>query len=159
MQYKSSCLEINSRNAYLFLRKNKLRDDHWKDISYNSQTTREPKRSLLLLFSTKGRGIPGIPSSLSANLAREKLWLMMMPFVNCRWKRDAEGNKVTDGGKPILEFVAIKRRDNGIWALPGVLDIAFIYFLPCSERVPWPSGHSVSQSYIYFWSGIYFLVC
>ncbi|KAM4632273.1 ADP-ribose pyrophosphatase, mitochondrial [Discoglossus pictus] len=38
-----------------------------------------------------------------------------------RWKRDAEGEKVTDAtsGKPILQFVAIQRKDCGQWAIPG----------------------------------------
>ncbi|KAM4698187.1 ADP-ribose pyrophosphatase, mitochondrial isoform 2-T2 [Rhinophrynus dorsalis] len=38
-----------------------------------------------------------------------------------RWKRDAEGQKVMDpaSGKPILQFVAIQRKDCGQWAIPG----------------------------------------
>jgi ADP-ribose pyrophosphatase len=38
-----------------------------------------------------------------------------------RWKRDSKGNKVThpDSGKNILQFVAIKRKDCGEWAIPG----------------------------------------
>ncbi|XP_068099930.1 ADP-ribose pyrophosphatase, mitochondrial isoform X2 [Hyperolius riggenbachi] len=38
-----------------------------------------------------------------------------------RWKRDAAGEKVTDpeSGKPILQFVAIQRKDCGQWAIPG----------------------------------------
>ena len=41
------------------------------------------------------------------------------PIVT-RWKRDPAGNKVSSDGKPLLEFVAIKRRDTGEWAIPGV---------------------------------------
>ena len=41
------------------------------------------------------------------------------PIVT-RWKRDASGEKVMMKGKPCLEFVAIRRKDNGEWALPGV---------------------------------------
>ncbi|XP_001623658.2 ADP-ribose pyrophosphatase, mitochondrial isoform X2 [Nematostella vectensis] len=39
--------------------------------------------------------------------------------VVTRWKRDNKGNKVLQGGKPVLEFVAIKRKDTGEWAIPG----------------------------------------
>ena len=37
-----------------------------------------------------------------------------------RWKRDSSGEKVIRDGKPVLEFVAIERRDCSEWALPGV---------------------------------------
>lgn len=40
--------------------------------------------------------------------------------LSLRWKRDASGGKVMQDGKPVLEFVAIKRKDTGDWALPGV---------------------------------------
>ncbi|XP_022374880.1 ADP-ribose pyrophosphatase, mitochondrial isoform X2 [Enhydra lutris kenyoni] len=38
-----------------------------------------------------------------------------------RWKRDSSGNKITHpiSGKNILQFVAIKRKDCGEWAIPG----------------------------------------
>nr|XP_042113684.1 ADP-ribose pyrophosphatase, mitochondrial isoform X2 [Peromyscus maniculatus bairdii] len=38
-----------------------------------------------------------------------------------RWKRDESGNKITHpvSGKCILQFVAIKRKDCGEWAIPG----------------------------------------
>ncbi|NWI48188.1 NUDT9 protein, partial [Picathartes gymnocephalus] len=41
--------------------------------------------------------------------------------VVTRWKRDGSGNKVAHPvtGKNILQFVAIKRRDCGEWAIPG----------------------------------------
>ena len=41
------------------------------------------------------------------------------PIVS-RWQRDGKGERVTMGGKPVLEFVAIKRKDTGDWAIPGV---------------------------------------
>ena len=41
------------------------------------------------------------------------------PIVT-RWKRDSAGNKIFTNGKPLLEFVAIKRKDTGEWAIPGV---------------------------------------
>jgi len=40
------------------------------------------------------------------------------PLVT-RWKRDSSGKKVIRDGKPVLEFVAIERRDCSEWALPG----------------------------------------
>lgn len=41
--------------------------------------------------------------------------------VVTRWKRDRSGNKIAHPvtGKNILQFVAIKRRDCGEWAIPG----------------------------------------
>eukprot|EP01129_Flabellula_baltica_P017357 TRINITY_DN9600_c0_g1_i1.p1 TRINITY_DN9600_c0_g1~~TRINITY_DN9600_c0_g1_i1.p1 ORF type:complete len:299 (+),score=78.52 TRINITY_DN9600_c0_g1_i1:1256-2152(+) len=39
--------------------------------------------------------------------------------VVTRWKRDEEGNVVQRDGQGVLEFVAIKRNDNGQWAIPG----------------------------------------
>lgn len=38
-----------------------------------------------------------------------------------RWKRDRSGNKIAHpvSGKNILQFVAIKRKDCGEWAIPG----------------------------------------
>ncbi|XP_021574503.1 ADP-ribose pyrophosphatase, mitochondrial isoform X2 [Carlito syrichta] len=38
-----------------------------------------------------------------------------------RWKRDSSGNKILHpvSGKHILQFVAIKRKDCGEWAIPG----------------------------------------
>ena len=41
------------------------------------------------------------------------------PIVT-RWKRDGNGQVVMVNGKPRLEFVAIKRKDTGEWAIPGV---------------------------------------
>jgi len=41
------------------------------------------------------------------------------PIVT-RWKRDSEGKVEVVKGKPRLEFVAIRRKDTGDWAIPGV---------------------------------------
>lgn len=41
------------------------------------------------------------------------------PIVT-RWKRDSKGKIVMVDGRPRLEFVAIKRKDTGVWAIPGV---------------------------------------
>jgi len=40
------------------------------------------------------------------------------PIVT-RWKRDGKHQKILVKGKPVLEFVAIKRKDEGSWAFPG----------------------------------------
>jgi predicted NUDIX family NTP pyrophosphohydrolase len=40
------------------------------------------------------------------------------PIVT-RWKRNQSGEIEKKGGLQVLEFVAIKRRDNGAWAIPG----------------------------------------
>ncbi|XP_028396887.1 ADP-ribose pyrophosphatase, mitochondrial-like [Dendronephthya gigantea] len=40
------------------------------------------------------------------------------PLVT-RWKINGKGQRVQENGKPILEFVAIKRKDNEQWAIPG----------------------------------------
>jgi len=41
------------------------------------------------------------------------------PIVT-QWKRDEKGHVVKDShGNPILQFVTIKRNDNGQWAIPG----------------------------------------
>ena len=41
-------------------------------------------------------------------------------FSLARWKHDEQGNRLFIDGKPVLEFVAIRRKDNGEWAIPGV---------------------------------------
>ena len=38
----------------------------------------------------------------------------------CSWKCDAQGNCVLQDGKQVLEFIAVKRADNKMWAIPGV---------------------------------------
>lgn len=40
--------------------------------------------------------------------------------VVTRWRKNSSGKTEMADGKPCLEFVAIKRRDTGEWALPGV---------------------------------------
>lgn len=53
-------------------------------------------------------------------------------FIN-RWKRDDIGNVVMKEGKKVLEFVAIFRKDNKLWSIPGVscsqLQIITLMFL------------------------------
>ena len=42
------------------------------------------------------------------------------PIVT-RWKRDEKGKQVYEpsSGRPVLQFVAIQRRDTSEWAIPG----------------------------------------
>lgn len=49
----------------------------------------------------------------------------------CRWKRDETGSQVLhkDTGKPILQFIAVQRRDSGMWAIPGVASYIWRFFL------------------------------
>ncbi|KAK3101394.1 hypothetical protein FSP39_003210, partial [Pinctada imbricata] len=39
--------------------------------------------------------------------------------VVTRWKRDDKGQRMRQDGKYMLEFVAIQRKDNNLWSLPG----------------------------------------
>ncbi len=51
-------------------------------------------------------------------------------WMTRRWKRDDNNRIVVDENfHPLLEFVAIKRKDNGEWAIPGVRP-AFCASLP-----------------------------
>ncbi len=43
----------------------------------------------------------------------------MDPIVS-RWRRDGSGERVVRGDRPVLEIVAVQRKDNREWALPGV---------------------------------------
>lgn len=54
-------------------------------------------------------------------MKKQKIMLVFF-VIFCRWKRDRSGNKIAHPvtGKNILQFVAIKRRDCGEWAIPGV---------------------------------------
>lgn len=47
-----------------------------------------------------------------------------------RWKVDAKGAKVNHSvsKQPILQFVSIKRKDCGEWAIPGVSGHIYIFF-------------------------------
>ncbi|KAL3836664.1 hypothetical protein ACJMK2_022086 [Sinanodonta woodiana] len=39
--------------------------------------------------------------------------------VITRWKYDVTGQKIMEDGKPVFEFVAVRRLDTGLWSLPG----------------------------------------
>eukprot|EP00052_Salpingoeca_macrocollata_P022389 m.194400 g.194400 ORF g.194400 m.194400 type:complete len:1763 (-) comp21786_c0_seq1:135-5423(-) len=40
-------------------------------------------------------------------------------MIVTRWKKNAAGGKVERGGKSMLEFLAVKRASEGVWAIPG----------------------------------------
>lgn len=68
-------------------------------------------------------GLPRNPSGRTGMWARGLLgrWgpnHAADPLVT-RWKHDEQGNRSFTDGKPVLEFVAIKRKDSGEWAIPG----------------------------------------
>lgn len=46
-----------------------------------------------------------------------------------RWKKTPEGTVMERFGKSVLEFVAIQRRDNLQWALPGVSEGIYVIFI------------------------------
>ena len=37
-----------------------------------------------------------------------------------RWKKNSDGVIIEDNGQKVLEFVAVQRKDNQQWAIPGV---------------------------------------
>ena len=49
----------------------------------------------------------------------------------CSWKRDERGEMARHEGTghPILQFLAIERRDNHEWAIPGVCIASTVYTL------------------------------
>jgi len=56
-------------------------------------------------------------------------------FCVCRWKRDEDGERIIhpESGKPVLQFVAVLRRDCGEWALPGVSTLNFCRVRVCAR--------------------------
>jgi len=50
--------------------------------------------------------------------------------MHCRWKRDDKREQVKDSSTclPVLQFVAIQRRDTKEWAIPGVSDFSIFLF-------------------------------
>ena len=55
-------------------------------------------------------------------LLLRQLGLSLLQCLFGRWKRDKSNAVVRHPktGKPVLQFVAIVRRDHGDWAIPGV---------------------------------------
>ena len=50
--------------------------------------------------------------------------IIIIIIVNAfRWKRDSNDEIVKNGDKPVAQFIAVQRRDNNEWAIPGVSEI------------------------------------
>ena len=50
--------------------------------------------------------------------------IIIIIIVNAfRWKRDSNDEIVKNGDKPVAQFIAVQRRDNNEWAIPGVREI------------------------------------
>lgn len=78
--------------------------------SYNGEYVLQGKvpRNICGRTGMKGRGCLG---RWGPNHAAD-------PIVT-RWKKDKNNRHVTKDGKLVLEFIAVQRKDNGEWALPG----------------------------------------
>ncbi|VDL19520.1 unnamed protein product [Hymenolepis diminuta] len=94
-------------------------------ISFNQLDGKVDRRSHEGTYSLDSEGRPLNPHGRTGIVGRGLLgrWgpnHAADPIVT-RWKVDEHGAKVVDprSCKPILQFVAVKRRDNGEWALPG----------------------------------------
>ncbi|XP_043401058.1 ADP-ribose pyrophosphatase, mitochondrial isoform X6 [Chelonia mydas] len=91
---------------------------------FNEKDGQVERRSLSGLYEVEN-GRPRNPSGRTGLVGRGLLgrWgpnHAADPIIT-RWKRDSSGNKITHpiSGKNILQFVAIKRKDCGEWAIPG----------------------------------------
>ena len=51
-----------------------------------------------------------------------------------RWKRDPSGKIVEKEGRQVAQFVAVQRRDNNEWALPGVSETTFDCESVCEKQ-------------------------
>ena len=70
-------------------------------------------------------------------------------FYPCRvrWKRNSAG-VLTDRGKKVLEFVAIQRKDNDQWAIPGVSADQSKLETQCElDRFPKPIQNDIRLDY------------
>ncbi|CAM4657114.1 unnamed protein product [Lepidochelys kempii] len=91
---------------------------------FNEKDGQVERRSLSGLYEVEN-GRPRNPSGRTGLVGRGLLgrWgpnHAADPIIT-RWKRDSSGNKIIHpiSGKNILQFVAIKRKDCGEWAIPG----------------------------------------
>lgn len=91
---------------------------------FNEKDGQVERRSLSGLYEVEN-GRPRNPSGRTGLVGRGLLgrWgpnHAADPIIT-RWKRDSSGNKIAHpiSGKNILQFVAIKRKDCGEWAIPG----------------------------------------
>ncbi|XP_066299867.1 transient receptor potential cation channel subfamily M member-like 2 isoform X2 [Branchiostoma lanceolatum] len=113
----------------------------WADVDLMSMSLEERPFLMFNQLDTKFKGAVERTSFIGTYKVKEKLPLnpkgrtgmvgrgLMGRFgpnhaadpVVTRWKRDRFGNKEVhpDTSRNVLEFVAIQRRDNGLWAIPG----------------------------------------
>lgn len=93
-----------------------------KPLQFNSLDGKVDRRSHTGPYEIVG-GVPRNPIGRTGMIGRGRLgrWgpnHAADPVVT-RWKRDASGAKKQHEGKPVLEFVAIRRGDTNTWAIPG----------------------------------------
>ncbi|KAL5103459.1 ADP-ribose pyrophosphatase mitochondrial [Taenia crassiceps] len=94
-------------------------------INFNQLDGNVDRRSYEGIYKLDSSGRPLNPHGRTGVVGRGRLgrWgpnHAADPIVT-RWKVDDNGAKIieTQSGKPVLQFVAIKRKDSGEWALPG----------------------------------------
>ncbi|XP_019408356.1 PREDICTED: ADP-ribose pyrophosphatase, mitochondrial isoform X4 [Crocodylus porosus] len=101
-----------------------ISDKHFS-LKFNEKDGQVERRSLSGLYKVEN-GRPRNPVGRTGLVGRGLLgrWgpnHAADPIIT-RWKRDKSSSKIahTVSGKNILQFVAIKRKDCGEWAIPGV---------------------------------------
>eukprot|EP00058_Branchiostoma_floridae_P006677 XP_002592165.1 hypothetical protein BRAFLDRAFT_88112 [Branchiostoma floridae] len=84
----------------------------WADVDLMSMSLEERPFLMFNQLDTKFKGAVDRTSFIGTYKVKEKLPL---------WKRDKYGNKEVhpETSRNVLEFVAIQRRDNLLWAIPG----------------------------------------
>lgn len=87
-------------------------------------------------------------SVMSKGVEQGPLCTLQFTFYKClmassvslsgRWKVDAKGAKISHAvsKKPVLQFVSIKRKDCGEWAVPGVGGFCISFSSFNDEGVP-----------------------
>ncbi|XP_066928249.1 putative nudix hydrolase 6 isoform X1 [Clytia hemisphaerica] len=101
-------------------------DEAFDKIAFNAmdgQTNRTSYHGDYVFEDLSGKQVPRNPMGRTGMRGRGLLgkWgpnHAADPIVT-RFKRDSEGNVEKRGDKPVLEFVAIQRRDTKEWAIPG----------------------------------------
>nr|CDS24561.1 expressed protein [Echinococcus granulosus] len=103
----------------------KCRELPSSEINFNQLDGNVDRRSYEGIYKLDSNGCPLNPHGRTGVAGRGLLgrWgpnHAADPIVT-RWKVDDKGAKIVEpqSGKPILQFVAIRRKDNGEWALPG----------------------------------------
>ena len=98
-------------------------------------------------------------SSISISVDLHSLWNIDYCKLIVRWKRDDAGRRVSHraSDKPILQFVSVRRKDSGEWALPGVSSLSS--YLLCYPHGDAPCRRNVSLiRFLIFGTNIY-IVC